>query len=92
MLLLLNSNYYTYMKNKIAFSKYFVTGVVLGAFVLAAVPTLSFAATYAYVNQSGDVATVVANDPNTAIATAPNRAMTSGVLLLKTAADYDIVE
>ena len=80
------------MKNKINYSKYFALSTILGAFVLAAVPNLTFAETYAYVNKLGEVATVVANDPNTAINIAPNRALTSGVLLLKTATDYEIVE
>jgi hypothetical protein len=49
---------------------------------LAALPTASLAATYAYVNTSGEVTTVEAPDANTALATAPNIAVHSGVMLL----------
>jgi hypothetical protein len=71
---------------------FFVAGLVLSAFVLLATPALSHAATYAYVNMSNDVATVEAADPNTAIRIAPGIHPRSGVLLLKTAADFTIVQ
>lgn len=73
-------------------SNYFVTGLVLAAFVFAAVPVLSFAASYAYVNMAGDVAVVESASANTAIASAPNIHPRSGVLLLKTASDFTIVQ
>jgi hypothetical protein len=70
------------------------TKIALGFFVtlaLIAVPAFSQAATYAYVNQNGDVSSVVANDPLTAIAIAPNRAMHSGVILLDSQSDTDLL-
>ena len=63
-------------------------GILAGLFSLSialfivATPSTSHAATYAYVNQSGDVSMVIANDPMTAIATAIGRAARSGVILL----------
>jgi hypothetical protein len=62
------------------------TGAVATALAVAA-PVAAFAQTFAYVNTSGDVATVEANDPMTAINIAPNRAVHSGVLLLVNPSD-----
>lgn len=50
-------------------------------------PLLSNAAIYAYVNTDGEVRMVTANDPTTAIMTAPGRALRSGVMLLMSATD-----
>jgi len=61
------------------------------ALALSILPAIGHAATFAYVNASGDVATVVANDPMTAIAIAPNIALHSGVLLLDSPADNEVV-
>jgi hypothetical protein len=58
---------------------------VLGMFALAAVialPSMSYAATYAYVNASGEVAAINADTAAQALATAPNMDIHSGVLLL----------
>ncbi len=52
----------------------------LGA--LIALPTASFAQTFAYVNTSGEVASVEAATATAAIATAPNIDPHSGVMLL----------
>jgi hypothetical protein len=52
----------------------------LGA--VLAIPAASFAATFAYVNTSGEVTSMEAGDANTALRTAPNIHMHSGVLLL----------
>jgi len=81
------------MKNKINNIKA-VLGVSLFALALVAVaaPQFSYAATYAYVNQSKEVATVVAATPELAISTAPNRLFDSGVLLLNSPSDYTILE
>ncbi len=48
---------------------------------------LAHAATFAYVNQAGDVSAVVANDPYEALRTAPNIDEHSGVILLNTTGD-----
>lgn len=56
--------------------------------VLAATaPALTYAATYAYVNQAGEVSTITANDPWAAIQMAPNIDEHSGVILLVNPAD-----
>jgi hypothetical protein len=54
-------------------------------------PVSASAATYAYVATNGEVKSVVANDWMTAIATAAGIHINSGVLLLKTAADFGVV-
>lgn len=63
---------------------------LLGIAALAATlafPVATFAQMFAYVNTSGEVATVDATDANTALRTAPNIATHSGVLLLQSAND-----
>lgn len=67
-----------------------VASAIAFAGIMAATGIAS-AATFAYVDAAGDVKSVVANDWRTAIATAPNIHMHSGVMLLTTAADYTIV-
>jgi len=61
--------------------------IVVGTVAFATLPALAAAATYAYVNQSGEVSIVTANDPTTAIATAPNIDEHSGVMLLTNPSD-----
>ena len=46
---------------------------------------------FAYVNVEGDVRTVEAADPNTALATAPSIHARSGVLLLDSSDDQNVV-
>jgi hypothetical protein len=58
------------------------TLTVLAALAALVAPGAAFAATYQYVSVSGDVLTIVAPDPDTAIRTAPAIAPTSGVLLI----------
>ena len=66
-------------------------GLVIAAFAVMTAPTLSYAATYAYVNTAGNVSTVVANDWQSAIATAPSISLHSGVLLLDSIDDTNVV-
>jgi hypothetical protein len=63
---------------------------VLGMVALAAVvalPGVSFAQTYAYVNTSGDVSSVEADTANAALMTAPNIGVHSGVMLINSSSD-----
>lgn len=66
-------------------------GFVLVAFLFVTLPAQADAATYAYVDTSGDVRSVVATDWQTAIATAPEIHLHSGVLTLNFASDFTIV-
>jgi len=60
---------------------------LLTAVILAmGFPAFSYASTYAYVNQSGQVNTVVADTPSIAIAIAPGIASNSGVALMSSSA------
>ncbi len=80
------------MKNKINNTKVsFVVGLFALAFVVLATPNFSYAETYAFVDKVGEVKTIVASGPYIAIDTAPNRVFDSGVILLKTSSDFDIV-
>lgn len=68
--------------------------LILGAFVAAAVvalPAASYAATYAYVNVAGEVMTTEATNADQALATAPNLHVRSGVMLINSSDDSDIV-
>lgn len=60
--------------------------LLLGAFALAAVvavPGVSLAATYAYVNNAGEVMTMESASANTALMTAPGISTHSGVMLIE---------
>ncbi|MDQ1299817.1 MAG: hypothetical protein QG636_485 [Patescibacteria group bacterium] len=64
--------------------------LLLGSLALAAIvaiPGVSLAATYAYVNTAGEVMTMEASNPTTAIATAPGIHSRSGVMLIQTTSD-----
>lgn len=63
------------------------TLVVLG---VAAVPALSMAATYAYVNTTGEVMTMEAATAAQALLTAPNLHVHSGVMLIDDSADNEL--
>ena len=65
--------------------------VSMVAFLALATPLFAGAATYAYVDANGEVKSVTAGSWQTAIATAINIHMHSGVLLLSTPADFEIV-
>lgn len=62
----------------------------LALVAVVAVPAGAFAATYAYVDQAGDVRTVEAATPQAALTTAPSIDEHSGVMLLANPND-DIV-
>lgn len=66
-------------------------GLTVAIAAFAVLPALASAAAYAYVDNGGDVKTVTANTWQAAIATAPNIYIHSGVLLLDSAADYEVV-
>lgn len=70
--------------------KKYLLGTLALAALFALVPAASYAAMFAYVNQDGEVRTVDAADPNTAIMTAPAIDEHSGVILINSASD-DIV-
>ncbi len=61
------------------------------AFALMTLPMFASAATYAYVDATGEVKPVLADTWQEAIAKAPNIHMHSGVMLLDSPADFDIV-
>ena len=61
------------------------------SFGALALPAFADAASYAYVDATGEVKSVTANDWMTAIATAPNIHIHSGVFILKTAADFEVI-
>ena len=58
-----------------------------GVVAAAAVPALSFAQTYAYVNQQGEVRTVDAVSAQAALTSAPSIDEHSGVMLLTNPSD-----
>lgn len=64
--------------------------LLLGSLALAAIvaiPGVSLAATYAYVNTAGEVMTMEASNPSTAISTAPGIHPRSGVMLIQSTSD-----
>lgn len=68
--------------------------LLVGALALAAVitiPGVTLAATYAYVNVSGEVMTTEASNPSSAISTAPSIHPRSGVILIENTADESII-
>lgn len=71
-------------------STFAVTGLMALALVFGFTNNAE-AATYAYVSNTGNVRSVIADTWMNALNTAPSIHIHSGVLLLKTAADYGIV-
>jgi hypothetical protein len=64
--------------------------LLLSALAMAATvvaPAVSLAATYAYVNNAGDVMTMDAVSANQALMSAPGISMHSGVMLIDTTTD-----
>ena len=67
------------------------TAFIVAVIVTISLPVLSYAASYAYVHSSGEVRMVTADNYMEAIATAPNIAERSGVLLLDSSNDNSVV-
>lgn len=62
--------------------KFLISLAILGMlFLFASFSGIAYAATYHYVNTSGNIQSVEANSPTEAIAIAPNRTPHSGVML-----------
>ena len=85
-----------YMKNNKdslkSSSLYLTTAAFMVAVIITiSLPVLSYAASYAYVHNSGEVRMVTADNYMQAIATAPNIAERSGVLLLDSSNDNSVV-
>jgi hypothetical protein len=70
--------------------KTFLSSAALLA-LIAAGPAAAQAATYAYVNNDGEVMTVESATAMNAIMTAPNIDENSGVMIIDSAADQEIV-
>lgn len=90
---IINTNTMNNEKTTIVLSSRLIIGVglIAATLLILSIPAFSYAATYAYVNNSGEVGSVVANSPESAIATAPNRSLHSGVILLDSQSDTDLV-
>lgn len=68
--------------------------IFLGAVALASLvagPALTHAQMFAYVDATGDVRTIDTTDAMTALRTAPNIHARSGVMIIDSAADQDLV-
>lgn len=72
-------------------TNYMKAGLMIATLALLVLPGLTQAANYAYVDNNGDVKSVVASDWQTAIKTAFNIYIHSGVLLLDSAEDLAVV-
>lgn len=79
------------MTTTLSFKSVALALVGAAALFAVAAPAFSYAANYAYVNAQGEVRMVTAPDPMTAINTAPNIHMRSGVMLLDSQADEEVV-
>ena len=80
------------MNNKINLLKASIgVGIIALALFVAGSPSSSYAATYAYVNTTGEVRSVEAASSDSAIATAVDRSTHSGVILLTNLLDFGII-
>ena len=68
-----------------------IAGLVASSVFAMAIPSFAHAATYAYVNQSGEVSTVTADNPTLAMANAFKIDIHSGVMLLISQLDFELV-
>jgi hypothetical protein len=83
---MINSNSFS-----VASKRLLIAGLVASSIFAMALPSFAHAATYAYVNQSGEVSTVTANDWQSAIANAFKIHINSGVMLLVSQLDFGLV-
>lgn len=74
------TTYITSLKSVL--SSFAKASVITAALLVMILPSMSHAASYAYVNQSGNVSVVSATSWMAAIANAPGIAIHSGVILL----------
>lgn len=68
------------------------TGLIALSAVLMGIPTVSFAANYAYVNHAGEVNMIIADSPTEALNTAPGIGVHSGVMILNSQSDQTILD
>jgi hypothetical protein len=61
--------------------------ITLALIMMTSIPAHAHAATYAFVNNSGEVSIVAASSPEAALATAFNISIHSGVMLLQSQLD-----
>ncbi len=76
---------------KFSLSFYVITAFVIVALALATFPLFASAATYGFVNHSGFVSTISAATPMSAMTTAASISPYSGVILIQTQADAEII-
>jgi len=81
-----NLNNMTHTTNTLTFK--IAAAFLLVSLAVLSIPAFTNAADYAYVDATGEVKSVTASDWMTAIATAMNIHINSGVFLLKSAADF----
>jgi len=75
----------------VASKRLLIAGLVASSVFAMAIPSFAHAATYAYVNQSGEVSTVTADNPTLAMANAFKIDIHSGVMLLISQLDFGLV-
>lgn len=75
----------------VASKRLLIAGLVASSVFAMAIPSFAHAATYAYVNQSGEVSTVTADNPTLAMANAFKIDIHSGVMLLISQLDFELV-
>lgn len=80
----------TNTQKALSFGTVVATVAIVASMMLA--PMFAQAADYAYVDVQGEVKMVTASDWMTAIATAMNIHINSGVYMLKSAADFDNIQ
>lgn len=80
----------SYQISSFRVSPVIIGGALVAGFLLS-VPVFASAASFAYVNRSGEVSMVTATTPEDAIRTAPLIAEHSGVMLLQSQTDQELI-